>query len=76
MIDPSQVQEHMEVVGSDGEHVGTVDKLVIKLTKSDPAAHGEHHVIDLDDVVSIDDGKLVLAITAEEAMAEEDALPE
>lgn len=76
MIDPSQIQEHMEVVGSDGEHVGTVDKLVIKLTKNDSAAGGEHHVIDLDDVANIDDGKLVLAMTAAEAMAEEDALPE
>ena len=33
-----QVREHMEVVGSDGGHVGTVDKVEgdrIKLTKKD-----------------------------------------
>jgi hypothetical protein len=33
-----QIKEHMEVVGSDGQHVGTVDGVEddrIKLTKSD-----------------------------------------
>jgi hypothetical protein len=48
MANASQVQEHMEVVGSDGQHVGTVDKLEgdrIKLTRNDPAAGGEHHYL-------------------------------
>jgi hypothetical protein len=49
MIDTNDIREHMEVVGSDGEHVGTVDHCegsnVIKLTKNDPAAGGEHHYI-------------------------------
>ncbi len=67
MISPSQVTEHMEVVGSDGKHVGTVDKLAIKLTKSDPAAHGQHHLIGFDSVASIDGGKLVLKVPAAEA---------
>ena len=40
MIDPNQIVEHMEVVGSDGQHVGTVDKLALKLTKKDAAAQG------------------------------------
>ena len=62
------------MVGSDGGHVSTVDKLSIKLTKNDPAAHGEHHIIDLDDVGSITDGKLVLSTTADEAQDEEHAL--
>ena len=48
MIDPSQITEHMEVVGSDGQHVGTVDKLPIKLTKKDPAAQGQHHILNND----------------------------
>lgn len=43
----SQIREHMEVVGSDGEHVGTVDRLEgdrIKLTKrDDPDRSGQHH---------------------------------
>src|SRR3546814_15878673 len=40
------VTEHMEVMGSDGEHIGTVDKVRgdrIILTKSDPSAGGHHH---------------------------------
>ena len=42
-----QVREHMEVVGSDGEHVGTVDTLRgdrIILTKSDSDAGGVHRL--------------------------------
>jgi hypothetical protein len=43
------IREHMKVVGSDGKHVGTVDHLEgtdkIKLTKTDPAAKGQHHFI-------------------------------
>ena len=38
-----QIREHMEVVGSDEEHVGTVDKVAgdrIILTKSDPESGG------------------------------------
>jgi hypothetical protein len=52
------IQEHMEVIGSDGQHVGTVDYLdgpdKIKLTKSDPASGGEHHVIPADWVDHVD----------------------
>ncbi|WP_414653749.1 DUF2171 domain-containing protein [Hyphomicrobium sp.] len=58
MIDSSQIKEHMEVVGSDGEHVGTVDHCegadVIKLTKNDPAADGKHHYIPLGWVKNVD----------------------
>lgn len=71
MVDASQITEHMEVVGSDGQHVGTVDKLVIKLTKKDPAAHGQHHIISLDAVASVEDGKLTLSMPAAEAMQEQ-----
>ena len=38
MTDLSQIREHMEVIGADGVHVGTVDKVEgdrIKLTKAD-----------------------------------------
>ncbi|MEI9803342.1 MAG: DUF2171 domain-containing protein [Pseudolabrys sp.] len=51
MAKAQDIKEHMEVVGSDGQHVGTVDHLEgadkIKLAKSDPAAGGQHHVIPL-----------------------------
>ncbi len=67
MVNVSEITEHMEVTGSDGEHVGTVDHLAIKLTKSDPAAHGEHHILSLDAVDTISNGKLVLKQPAAEA---------
>ena len=47
MVDTSAIKEHMEVIGADGVHLGTVDKVEgdrIKLTKKDSGAtHGEHH---------------------------------
>lgn len=51
MVDASQIQEHMEVAGSDGDHVGIVDRVdadMIKLTKNDVVAHGEHQWIPLE----------------------------
>jgi hypothetical protein len=44
----NEIKEHMEVIGADGVHVGTVDKVEggrIKLTKKDSGegAHKEHH---------------------------------
>src|SRR5437763_698250 len=51
MVAPVAIKEHMEVVGSDGVHVGTVDHLegrdTVKLAKDDPDAAGEHHFIPL-----------------------------
>ncbi|HEY0571078.1 MAG TPA: DUF2171 domain-containing protein, partial [Enterovirga sp.] len=58
MADASKIREHMEVLGYDGGHVGTVDHLEgqrIKLAKSDPDAGGEHHYIHIDVVASVDD---------------------
>lgn len=42
-----QIREHMEIIGADGVHLGTVDKVEgerIKLTKKDSGvAHTDHH---------------------------------
>lgn len=46
MVDISQITQHMEVIGADGVHVGTVDKVEggrIKLTKADSGSHDSHH---------------------------------
>ncbi len=47
MADLSNIREHMEVIGADGVHLGTVDKVEgerIKLTKKDSGvAHNDHH---------------------------------
>lgn len=69
MINASQIKEHMEVKGSDGSHVGTVDRVEgdrIKLTKSDPAGGGQHHYIGLDNVEEIRGGSVCLSKTGAE----------
>ena len=66
----SKVTEHVEVVGSDGEHVGTVDKVRgdrIVLTKNDADAGGRHHSIPSRWLQSADGGKVTLRKTASEA---------
>jgi hypothetical protein len=59
MVAPMTIKEHMEVLGSDGVHVGTVDHLEgrdqVKLTKDDPDAGGEHHFIPLAWVDHVDE---------------------
>jgi hypothetical protein len=64
-----QVKEHMEVVGSDGSHVGTVDKVRgdrIILTKNDKDAGGHHHSLPSSWLTKVDD-KVTLSKTADEA---------
>lgn len=65
-----KVSEHMEVVGSDGTHVGKVDKVRgdrIILAKSDPNAGGMHHSVPCGWVESVED-RVTLNRTAESAM--------
>ena len=67
----SRVNVHMEVLGSDGSHVGTVDKVRgdrIILTKSDADSGGHHHSIPSRWIQSVDD-KVTLRKTADEAQA-------
>ena len=43
----SRIKEHMEVIGADGVHIGTVDRVEdgrIKLTKAD-SPDGQHHFV-------------------------------
>lgn len=71
--DPSTIREHLEVVGSDGGHVGTVDGVEgqrVRLTKSDPASGGTHHYLHLDVIDRIDGDRVVLNRTAAEARDE------
>lgn len=73
MIDTKNIKEHMEVLGADGQHVGTVDCLKgadrIVLTKSDPKSGGQHHVIPADWVDKVDE-KVRLKKSAKDAMAQ------
>ena len=64
-----QVKEHMEVVGSDGSHVGTVDKIRgdhIILTRSDQESGGVHHSVPCGWIEEVGD-KVVLGIGGDEA---------
>lgn len=64
-----RVTEHMDVLGSDGQHVGAVDKVrgdAIILTKSDQAAGGVHHAIPCGWIEEVGD-KVTLNLTAEDA---------
>lgn len=66
-----KVSEHQEVVGSDGAHVGTVDKVRgdrIILTKTDADAGGRHHSIPSRWIQSVAD-KVTISKTAEDAKA-------
>ena len=65
-----RVTEHMEVLGSDGQHIGTVDKVRgdrIILAKNDEAAGGMHHSIPCSWVENVAD-KVSVNKTAQEAM--------
>lgn len=68
----NRVTEHMEVVGSDGQHVGTVDCVRgdhVILTRSDPESDGVHHSIPAAWIEEVED-RLILNIPAQQAKAE------
>ena len=65
-----RVTEHMEVIGSDGQHIGTVDAVKgdrIILTKNDESAGGRHHSIPCSWIDNVDD-KVTVNKSADEAM--------
>jgi hypothetical protein len=74
----TEIKEHMEVIGADGVHVGTVDKIEgnrIKLTKKDSGegSHkGHHHYIDRGLVAGIEGDKVRLSATAAVAVTMEE----
>lgn len=64
------IREHMEVTGSDGEHVGTVDRVAgdrIILTRSDPQSGGAHHSLSCADVDRIEGDRVILECSADKA---------
>lgn len=65
-----KIREHMEVVGRDGEHVGTIDRVAgdrLILTKSDPESGGTHHSISCTMVDRVDNDEVVLEVDAYDA---------
>lgn len=74
-MDTSQIKEHMEIVGSDGQHVGIVDHLdgdKIKLTHHDSQADGKHHFLPLTAIASVSEF-VTLSMTAADAKAQWEA---
>jgi hypothetical protein len=66
----SNIREHMKVVGSDRQPVGTVDHVEgerIKLAKNDPQSGGRHHYIPGDWVDSVEGDEVCLRQSAQEA---------
>ena len=78
MTDASAIQEHMEVIGADGVHVGTVDHVDgdrIKLTKGDSGQgshEGHHHYISLGLVADVEGDKVRLSANADVAVTFEE----
>ena len=81
MADASAIREHMEVIGADGVHVGTVDKVDgerIKLTRKDSSAEiegaeggehsGHHHYISLGLVADVEGDQVRLSANADNAV--------
>ncbi len=80
MSDASAIREHMEVIGADGVHVGTVDHVEgdrIKLTKADSSAQleqgegshaGHHHYVSLGLVAGVDGNQVRLSATGANAV--------
>ncbi|NTG76285.1 DUF2171 domain-containing protein [Agrobacterium rhizogenes] len=72
-----KIKENMEVVGADGVHVGTVDRLEgdrIKLKKSDSFGRheGHYHYIEIGFVAGIEEDKVRLSANADIAVTLEE----
>jgi len=68
----SDIKEHMEVIGADGVHVGTIDKVEadqLKLTKSDPSAGGHkgHRFVPTGLIAGVEGNKVRLSATGANA---------
>ena len=74
----SRVKEHMEVIGADGVHIGTVDHVEngrIKLAKTDSGEgrhKGHRHFIDLGLVADVEGQKVRLSAVAAVAVTLEE----
>lgn len=71
------IKENMEVIGADGVHVGTVDRVEgerIKLKKSDSYGRheGHHHYVELGFVAGVEGDKVRLSANADIAVTLEE----
>ena len=73
-----EIKDHMEVIGADGVHIGTIDRIEgnrIKLTKKDSGGgshKGHHHFIDKGLVADVEGNKVRLSANADVAVTMEE----
>jgi hypothetical protein len=70
MVQPSEIHQHMEVIGSDGGHVGKVDHVIgdeIELMKLDIGSGLKHHMVPMSWVDRVEDDKVCLNRTKDAA---------
>ena len=73
-----EIREHMEIIGADGVHVGTVDRVEgnrIKLTRKDSGEgghKGHHHFIDKGLVADVEGDKVRLSAVGAVAVTMEE----
>jgi hypothetical protein len=78
MTNTCAIREQMEVIGADGVHIGTVDRLEgdrIKLTKADSVQgshQSHHHYISIALVAEVEGDKLRLSANADVAVTFEE----
>ena len=78
MADASKIKEHMEIIGADGVHIGTVDRIEgrrIKLIKADSGEgrhKGHHHFIEMSLVADVEGNKVRLSANGNVAVTMEE----
>ncbi|MHC2435774.1 DUF2171 domain-containing protein [Bradyrhizobium sp. USDA 4451] len=71
------IKDNMEVIGADGVHVGTVDRvegnrIKLKKSESDSLHKGHHHYIELGFVAGVEGSKVRLSANASIAVTLEE----
>ena len=78
----TRIKQHMEVIGDDGVHVGTVDRIEggrIKLIRNDSGEgthKGHHHYISISLVADVEGNRVRLSANSDVAVMFEEEAPE
>jgi hypothetical protein len=78
MTDLGKIKQHMEIIGADGVHIGTVDRVEgdrIKMTKADSGegSHkGHHHYVPAGLVAEVEGARVRLSANGDVAVTMEE----
>jgi hypothetical protein len=78
----TRIKQHMEVIGADGVHVGTVDRIEggrIKMIRKDSGEgthKGHHHYISISLVADVEGNRVRLSANSDVAVMFEEEAPE